>query len=206
LWTCGSALGTLIGAIGALAFFPSAAFGANPTGQFGWHLVGFASLIGASLGLAQWAILLHLLKPTHATNRLILHLWIPATAMGIVAMLMPLWWQDAAVLVFLPLMGAAIMIPGCVLLGIAQQLILRRLIAARLVWVQPTLIGVVIGSTLGLIAVIGAAFFVHETGIEIPFSIDLAWSLVTGTFLGLFQARALGANLSARHRHEDLRR
>lgn len=132
VWTCGSALGTLIGAIGALTFYPGAAFGVNPTGQFGRHLVGFATLIGASLGISQWAILLHLLKPTNATNRLLPHLWIPATAMGINPMLLPLWWRDGAVFILVPWMSAVPMIPGIVLLGVAQQFILRRLISVRL--------------------------------------------------------------------------
>ena len=205
LWIGASALGSLIGAVAALTFFPSAAFGANPTGQFGWHLVGFASLIGAALGLSQWVVLRHLLKPANATDRLLLHLWIPATSLGIVAMLMPLWWRDAEVFILLPWMSAGPMIPGIVLLGILQQLILRRLISIRLHWIPPTLIGVTIGSTLGLIAVIGVALFTIENRIAIQFSIDLAWSSVTGIFLGLFQARALAANLPTGRRHEDLR-
>jgi len=106
-----------------LTFFPGAAFGASPTGQFGWHLVGFASLIGAALGLSQWVVLRHLLKPANATDRLLLHLWIPATSLGIVAMLMPLWWLDAEVFILLPWMSAGPMIPGIVLLGILQQLV-----------------------------------------------------------------------------------
>jgi hypothetical protein len=184
IWTIGSALGTLIGAVLALILFPSAAFARNPTGQFGWNLVGFALAIGIPMGLSQWWVLRHILKSRSAKKGLFLHLWIPVTSVGIAVMILPLWWYDAEAFLFMPWLVAYPMFPGMILLGVTQWFLLYQLISARFTWALLTIMGAAIGSILGLVI----AFF-------LPLPLELTWSFVTGGSIGLLQAIGLSSNL-----------
>lgn len=196
LWTGASALGTSIGAMLALILFPSAAFASNPTGQFSWNLVGFALAIGVPLGVSQWLVLRQLLKYRLANDSLSLHLWIPATSVGIAVMVMPLWWWDAEVFIFAPWVVAYVMFPGMILLGIAQWLILYRLISVRFTWVLRTIAGAAIGSILGLVV----AFFLT------PIPLEITWSFLAGAGIGRLQAMGLVSSVfTSTDREENLR-
>ena len=92
-WIGISGLGALVGATIAVALFPGAAFGENPTGEFGWHLVGFGLSIGLSFALAQWLVLRGALADKLAIGALLTAQWLVFSSVGIVALLLPLWWM-----------------------------------------------------------------------------------------------------------------
>ena len=74
-WIIGSGIGAGVGASLVLALFPSAAFGGNPTDQFGWHLVGFALAIGILFAILQWLLLRDVLRWLKTANISLLILW-----------------------------------------------------------------------------------------------------------------------------------
>jgi hypothetical protein len=185
LWIGGSAIGALVGAWLALTLFPSAAFARNPTGQFGWNLVGFALSIGIPLAISQWLALRCILRYREAAHSLFLVLWIPATSIGIALMILPLWWWNAEQFALMPWLVAFPMLPGMISLGLAQWLLLYRLISGRFIWALLTIMGAAIGSILGLVA----AFFLQ------PISLELTWAFMTGAGIGVLQSIGLAADL-----------
>lgn len=187
LWIGGTGIGALAGARLALALFPSAAFARNPTGQFGWNLVGFALAVGIPLATAQWLVLRHVLRYREAASSSFLVLWIPATSVGIALMILPLWWWEAQAFFFLPWLVAFPMLPGMVFLGLAQWFLLYRIISGRFTWALLTILGAGIGSILGLVA----AFFLQ------PIPLELTWACVTGAGIGVLQGIGLVSDLQA---------
>ena len=190
LWVIGSAAGTLLGGGLALTLFPGAAMGVNPTGQFSWHLVGFALAIGIPFAITQWSILRYFLKDRELANISFLVLWIPVTCAGIASMLFPLWWLDAEILIFAPWYLVIPMLPGMVVLGLGQWLVLHRVIKADFAWVLRTILGAAIGSVLGLVAGLAGVFFLH-----LP--LEATWSLVMGASIGALQSAIVAADHDA---------
>ncbi|MDH3413814.1 MAG: hypothetical protein OEM98_15190, partial [Gammaproteobacteria bacterium] len=186
-WIIGSGIGAGVGASLALALFPSAAFGRNPTGQFGWHLVGFALTVGISFSIMQWLLLRNVLRCLKTANISLLILWIPVTSIGVTFMMLPLWWWDAAIFVFAPHLIVFLMLPGMLFLGLGQWFVLYRVIAARFVWVLRTVLGAAAGAVIGLY--FGIAVF-----IVIPFlPYEAIWAFIIGGSIGLLQHFALAA-------------
>lgn len=120
IWISSSGIGVLAGASLALFLFPEAAFAVNPTGHFGWHLVGFALSISIPFGLSQWIALRYLLRNRTVSVISSLDLWLPVTAIGIALMILPLWWWDAVVFLYAPWVVVMPMLPGICVLALSQ--------------------------------------------------------------------------------------
>ncbi|WP_343082529.1 hypothetical protein [Ostreiculturibacter nitratireducens] len=187
----------MAGAGAAVFFFPSAAFGQNPTGQFGWHLVGFALLVGVSFAMAQWSVLKRLTGRYLGTNPFLVGLWIPASSVAIMAMLIPLWWVPGGFFFWFPWLLAQRIFPGVLVLAILQWLILRRITATGSKWVVLTIVGASVGATLGLFwPILLAPILLSPGPIEfIPF--EVPWAFLTGGTIGLLQAGELSASIVA---------
>jgi hypothetical protein len=199
-WPLASGFGLMAGAGAAVVFFPGAAFGQNPTGDFGWHLVGFAILVGVFFALGQWSILRRLSDRYLETNPFILGLWIPASTVAIMAMLLPLWWVTGGFLFWAPWLLVERMLPGILVLAILQWLILWRMTAIGPKWIVVTILGSSLGAILGLFWPIillpisispelDAAFIEY-----IPFEVPSAF--VFGATIGLLQSGELAAAIS----------
>ncbi|MDA9982817.1 hypothetical protein N9H39_08810 [Gammaproteobacteria bacterium] len=173
-----------MGVVFALYQFPDAAFARNPVGQFGWHLVGFASAIGIPLAVSQWVILSYIPKYRKSANVSYLILWIPITSIGIILTILPLWFWDASAFAAMPLLVMAPILPGAIFLGFGQWFVLHQVIMAKITWVARTIIGIAIGATVGLLA----AFIT-------PFPMELTWAFVTGVGIGIFQGGGLTSEL-----------
>ena len=168
-WIGVSGLGALLGATIAVVFFPGAAFAVNPTGQFGWHLVGFALSIGIPFSAAQWLLL-------HST----------LSAVGIATILLPLWWMPWGQLLLAPYKTVSAMIPGSLVLALGQWFILGRIGESTRSYIVLTCAGVAVGGYLGLI---GAFLLSMLTGALLP--LEHAWALLFGLTVGAFQSRPL---------------
>ena len=186
LWIGISGLGALAGATIAVASFPGAAFAENPTGQFDWHLVGFALSIGISFALAQWLLLSNLIADKRAMNTFLSALWLIASTAGIVAILFPLWWMPWGQIILAPHLTVSVMIPGSLVLGFGQRMVLGQIgkASSRYVWL--TCFGVAIGGYLGLI---GAFLLLYLSNALLP--INHMWALLFGLIVGAFQCRPL---------------
>jgi hypothetical protein len=186
LWIGVSGLGALLGATIAVASFPGAAFAENPTGEFGWHLVGFALSIGVSFAVAQWLLLSNLLADKRAMNTFLSAVWLIASSAGIVAILLPLWWMPWGQILLAPHWTVAVMMPGSLFLGFGQRIVLGQIgkTSNRYVWL--TCFGVAIGGYLGLI---GAFLLMFVSAALLP--INHMWALLFGLVVGAFQCRPL---------------
>jgi hypothetical protein len=185
LWTLASAAGTGVGAYLAMRYFPEAGFAKHPTGQYGPYLYGFAVSVALPLALAQFVLLASFLGSYTPGRLVLLLLWIPATAVGVMAMILPLWSWDAFVFAIMPLAVAVVMLPGAVLMGLAQNVILYALFGTRIYWAALTVVGAVIGSVAGLVL----AFMLQ------PMPLEVVWGIVTGAGIGATQGHLLGASL-----------
>lgn len=152
LWIGLSALGAWAGAQLAVILFPDAGLGRNPTGHFAGHLIGFALAIGIPLALCQWLVLRFVAAYPRPVSKALLLTWIPITAAGVLAILLPLWWMDAEFLVLVPLGVWIPMLPGLTVLGIAQSLPLYQIAGISSKWAGPTVVGGALGAVVGLIA------------------------------------------------------
>jgi hypothetical protein len=186
LWVGISGLGALIGATIAVASFPGAAFAENPTGQFDWHLVGFALSIGISFALAQWLLLSNLVADKRVMNTFLSGLWLIASTAGIVAILFPLWWMPWGQIILAPYWTVAVMIPGSLVLGFGQRMVLGQVGKASNRYVWLTCFGVATGGYLGLI---GAFLLMFLSDALLP--INHMWALLFGLIVGAFQCRPL---------------
>lgn len=192
-----------MGAGVAMLVFPGAAFMENPTGEFRWHLVGFAFLVGLGFSLGQWIILNKLTTKYLHPNPFFVGLWIPASTAAVMAMLLPLWWVPGGYLFWAPWLLTQKMFPGILALAVLQWLILTRLAATGPKWMLITVLGTIFGATLGIFWIVvllpfsvipGIAQAIEAIG-EATF--EMGWAFVTGGTIGLFQAgelaRAVGA-------------
>ena len=195
----------MAGAGAAVVFFPGAAFGQNPTGDFGWHLVGFAVLVGVFFALGQWSILRRFSDRYLEINPLLLGLWIPASTVAIMAMLLPLWWVTGGFFFWAPWLMVERMFPGILVLAILQWLLLWRMTAIGPKWIVLTILGSSLGAILGLFWPIillpismtfspelDAAFieFIEFIPLEVPSA------FVFGATIGLLQSGELAAAIS----------
>jgi hypothetical protein len=146
-WIAVNVFGVWVGILCARLLFPGAAMAKNPTGVFGWHLVGFSACVGLVLGICQAIYLwgaLNLPRPSR------LFLWVPLTAASVVVAILPLYWVDAYWLE----LGAGMipMLPGMGALGVAQWFVLGAAghgVSFR--WVALTLFGGFVGGTVGMV-------------------------------------------------------
>jgi len=186
LWAGVSGLGALVGATIAVAFFPGAAFAENPTGEFSWHLVGFALSIGVSFAVAQWLLLRKALEGKTVMSASLSALWLIASTAGIVAILLPLWWMNWGQVLLAPHMTVSVMIPGSLVLGFGQRIVLGQLGKASNRYAWLTCFGVAAGGYLGLI---GAFLLMFVSNALLP--INHMWALLFGSIVGAFQCRPL---------------
>jgi hypothetical protein len=185
-WIGVSGLGALIGASIAMVLFPGAAFAENPTGQFGWHLVGFALSVGVPFAVAQWILLHTTLQQEKAMAGWLSAVWLVFSAAGIGAILLPLWWMPWGQVLLAPYMTVSVMIPGSLVLALGQRFVLGRIGESGADYVWLTCLGVAVGGYLGLIA----AFLLSAlTGALLP--LEHAWALLFGLTVGAFQSRPL---------------
>ena len=188
-WVGVNGIGMLIGAEIAMRNFPGAAFAANPTGKFGWHLVGFAFSIAIPSALAQWALLQVTFGSQQLARTSVLLLWIPISSVGLAAMIFPLWWWDATVFVFAPWAVVLPVLPGGILLGLGQWFVLRRIARVDFIWPILTVIGVAAGALVGLII-----------GFWFPLPLEITWAFIAGASIGVFQCGAMSdIAVSLRH-------
>ncbi len=193
LWALSSGAGAAVGAWIACLAFPSARFAQNPIGHFSWALVGFASTVGAGFGIAQSAALAYVLKLStggqNTRTRVIESAWIIATALGVFAMIFPLWWTYAEALVLAPGYMLAVMAPGIVLLAVLQSLLIRPFGPPK-GWLWRTAVGGGIGASMGLFAAM-------MIGAVLPLPMEAAWAGSFGLVIGAMQAKLIQA-ISAR--------
>lgn len=186
LWTCVSGLGALIGTSIGMRVFPGAAFAANPTGEFGWHLVGFALSVGIFFAILQWIILRLSIESQGTTKESWTDLWLPVSTLGIAATMLPLWWIPADVLLVQPFIVVISMLPGGFALGLGQRFILSRFTKVKFGWLVPTSLGVALGGFVGLIIAVWT-----------PFPVEHTWALLFGVSVGTFQSRSLARFLES---------
>jgi hypothetical protein len=185
-WIGVSGLGALIGVSIAMVLFPGAAFAENPTGQFGWHLVGFALSVGIPFALAQWMLLHTTVQHKKAMSGWLSAIWLIFSAAGIAAILLPLWWMPWGQVLLAPYKTVSVMIPGSLVLALGQWFVLGRIGESSVAFVWLTCLGVAIGGYLGLIA----AFLLSAlTGAFLP--LEHAWALLFGLTVGAFQSHPL---------------
>lgn len=180
LWIFGSGIGAMVGAILALILLPSAGFAVNPTGQFGWNLVGFAFVIGISFAISQWLILTYVPQYRKAVKTPFLGMLIPVSSIGITLMILPLWWWDATAFMNAPWYVVIPMLPGMIFLGLGQWLVIYGVNVARAIWALFTIIGAMTGAVIGLVM----AFF-------LPIPLEATWAFVTAAGIGAFQGFVL---------------
>ena len=202
-WALASGIGAILGAGAAVLVFPGAAMMQNPTGEFGWHLVGFAFLVGLGFALGQWVVLKRLTTQYLDPAPFVVGLWIPASTVTLMAMLLPLWWVPGGYLIMMPWLLAHKMLPGILALAILQWLILRRLMPAGPKWILVTVLGAVVGATLGIWWVVVLFPFLFVPGLEQEIeaignaTFEMGWAFVTGGTIGLFQVGELAKSISA---------
>lgn len=188
LWIGSSAIGYLVGGILASSLFPFPPYDhaapEGPRNQYNLQEVGYALAVGLAFAVSQWLVLRYILAVYCVPGSKRTLLWIPASTVGIATTVffapggMPMFFLIAAILPTLP---------GMVVLGLSQWLILRWLIRARFIWIFLTIIGGAVGAYVAVLAGVmaGAA----------------ASSLVFGGCIGIFQAVMLTTEFDA-----DLRR
>ena len=192
-WALTSGLSAGLGAYVAVRFFPQAGFAQNPTGEYSIALFAFAGLIGLVLGLAQYIVLRSISLFFSRSVDAWLLLWIPATAIGVLALIVPLYFFEATELLTAPWLPALIMLPGAGVLGIGQWLILYRYEFKEVRWILRTVIGTLLGASLGLIAAFASIGFASFT---VPGMIEPVWAGYVGLGLGLFQGDHLSRKLT----------
>lgn len=186
-WPLSGGIGAGMGAFAAVLFFPDAAFGRNPTGQFGWHLVWFAFLVGIFFALGQWLVLRKLSDRYLETGSLVTLLWLPASTAAIMAMLMPLWWVPGAALIWAPWLLPIYMFPGIIALALLQSSIMYLLTGTGFAFFLRTLLGTTIGILIGFIwPFVLPIYAIAPILVEhLPF--EASWAFVTGATIGAFQ-------------------
>lgn len=182
-WAILGSAALAFGASLAIDAVPEARFGVSPTGRFYWYLVTFSLFPSVALAVAQWAGLLLMLPRKNLRTALISVLWLPATCAGVLAMLLPIWQWSASFLGDMPIGVAVPILPGAVVLGGAQALILQMLTGTSRYWLISTLLGAAFGSVIGL------AIAVNFEG-----AIEVTWAAITGLGIAAFQGPALLQN------------
>jgi hypothetical protein len=179
-WIIASTIGANIGASQAVQRFPEAGFARNPTGQFGWYLVGFSLTVGLAIAIAQLLVLAVALKSNPLRWTLVLVFWIPCTSVGIAAMMLPLWWWDASILTGVPWVAPVPLLPGAALLALMQKLLLGEWAGEGLQWVARSLVGLVIGTLFGLVL-----------AMNYPNTIETVWATITIFIMAIAQGSIL---------------
>ena len=204
-----SALGAWAGARIALALFPHGAFGLKLTDQVGRDLVGFVCVFGIPFAVSQWLVMQLGRRYIGATHPFLLVLWIPITSIGITLMLVPLLWWDPGHFWIFPSLVFFPMLPGTIVLGAMQCLLLRQVIPAGHKWIISTILGLFFGSFFGwLPAKIlshGGTIDVFEGG-RLGEAFEPAWALVIGLGIGILQAITLLPVLRGDRQHQYVRR
>jgi len=190
VWALTSGSSTGLGAYVAVRFFPEAGFAQKPTGEYSFALFVLACLIGLALGSAQYVVLRKLFLNYSRSVDAWLLFWIPATAIGVLVLIVPLYYFDAKDLLRAPWLPALIMLPGAGILGIGQWLILRHYENVGVAWIARTAIGILLGACIGLIAAFLCSVF------SSPGLMEPVWAGFVGLGLGLFQGNHLSLNLT----------
>lgn len=193
-WPLSGGLGAGAGALAAVLLFPHAAFGRNPTGQFGWHLVGFAFLVGFVFALGQWTLLKKLSDRYLETKSPLTLLWLPASTAAIMAMLMPLWWVPGEALIWAPWLLPIYMFPGILALALLQSLVVNLLTGAGLRLFLRTLLGGVVGVLLGFVWPFVLPVFALAPELVEQFPFEASWAFVTGATIGAFQVGEIASS------------
>lgn len=158
--------------------FPQLAFARNPTGQYHPAMLLFAGLVGCGLGAGQ--VLAFALARALSAGRLVL--WLPFTVPGVIALILPLWWTDAEVLVLAPWFAVIVLAPGLVLTGALQALLVRPL-CPRWRWFVGTLLG-------GAAGAVGGLFLAVTMALLVPIEGGWAAGVAIGMALGQLRAMA----------------
>lgn len=182
-WILASVAGAVAGAALARLLFTSARFGAQQIGQLTGHTLLFPATIGLALGLSQWLVLRRLPEHPGAATRIGRKFWAPLTALGIVAMILPLYWVDVLLIVGNPFTLPIVMAPGLVLVALLQGL----MIPARH-WIPWTVWGGLLGSMLAEPVAYMGMSDLEKLAIDPAFPVEITFSSVVGFFIGLFQS------------------
>ena len=194
-WAIVSGLSTGLGAFIAVLLFPAAGFAQTQTGEYSIALFGFACLIGLFLGIAQYVMLRSLFLKQSRPVDIWLCFWIPATAVGVIVLIVPLYFFNAVDMLRAPWLPALIMIPGAVVLGMGQWLILRHYKIAGATWMIRTAVGTLFGASIGLIT---AFAFISFSAFSPGGLIEPVWACYVGLGLGLFQGSYLSKEFYGR--------
>jgi len=189
-WIIASVGGAVMGAILARTLFAGARFGAQTVGELGAQTVFFPVVIGLTFGFAQWCVLQTLRRDPGTRSRVGQNLWVPFTTLGIVAMILPLYWFPTIMFSF-PLTLPVGLVPGLLLLSILQSLMVP---ASK--WIIRTVLGGLVGAFLA-----GPVAYLGMDSLEIlvrdpAFPVEITFSGMVGLFIGLFQSAPI-AKLSS---------
>lgn len=153
--------------------------------------------IGLLFGLTQWLVLRRMHHNNGVSVQVARLLWTPMTAIGIVAMLLPLWRISVDTLFWVPGSGLFVMVQGIVLLSALQCVLICLVFPGeswfwRIAWFWRTAIGAALGGALGFhIALILFNF------LFIP--IEIGWAGTMGLFIGKLQSRCVDRLSSSRN-------
>ena len=179
-WILTTSVGGGAGAFLACRFFPSAAFEVNPVGNYGWHLVGFAAAVGLGFAVPPLFVLASMPRLRTLRGTCAMVGWIPATAAGVMIMLLPLWDVLGSYLLFPPLLWLMAG-PGTVVLALGQWALLGIALGERTEWLWRTVLGALAGMTVGL----------WVAGIMAPSFLEPVWAAITGLGMAALQAPEL---------------
>jgi hypothetical protein len=182
VWTVltGAALG--FGALLATMIVPVAGFGMHPTGKYDASILEFSLIAGLPLGIFQFLALRHWTKKAFLPHCENLFLWFPATTIGVMAILLPLWSFSAMELLIIPPLAAIVMIPGLLILGVGQWWSVRkdRLVSPQ--WILRTVFGGSLAALTGILIGFVASYVIP---------IEFVWGSTTGLILGAIQGNEL---------------
>lgn len=148
-WIGANLVAIMFGVALAMLVFPDAMAGRNPTGQFGWHLVGFSSVVSLPIAAVQSFLLAFTdLLAVRPRGRLFV-MWFIATSIGVMLVPLPLWWVDVEVLIMLPHLFVVYIAGGILFLALLQYLVLRLLACGTAYWILATTLGAVLGGIVG---------------------------------------------------------
>jgi len=187
LWIGSSAVGLLIGEVLAFNLFPPPPFDPSAmqgiTNQHDWIEAGRAFGVSIPFAISQWLVLRHVLAIYGVPHKRLSILWIPVTS---VALASSLFFVPTGAAMFFLLPAIKPMLPGMLVLGLVQWMVLYRLINARVTWAIITFAGGSVAVFMGPIAgaVAGSA----------------AQALVFGGSIGCLQAFVLTAEFNRNSR------
>ena len=181
-WTLLTGVALGFGALLATMIVPKAGFGMHPTGKYDASILGFSLIAGLPLGIFQYLALRGWIQKAALPNYDNLFLWFPATTIGVMAILLPLWSFSAFELMVVPPLAAFVMTPGLFILGVGQWWSVRKDRLVSPLWILRTVFGGAFAACTGMLIALLAGYVAP---------IEFVWGSITGLVLGAIQGNEL---------------